>query len=204
MERDPSEEGESLPGAPSAQTAPRLPALRSRQGPWPAGWQPPWYSRALLMICLMMRSVPTRVLSLLLSSFGRRKASTRSGNEQAVGAKPTVTEARRPGDGTQPRDSGCRHRIPHAGASRPVHPHVRSGAACLLRAAGLCLLHQTAWSLKSTAPPLPAVWGRQLPGEAACCHATPRAGPTGPARSSHPGPSFSRALSANFLRSLGS
>lgn len=46
---------------------------------------PPQHSRALLMICLMMSSVPTRVLSLLLSSFGRRKASTRSGKEQAAG-----------------------------------------------------------------------------------------------------------------------
>lgn len=45
----------------------------------------PPYSRALLMICLMMSNVPTRVLSLLLSNFGRRKVSTRSGKEQAAG-----------------------------------------------------------------------------------------------------------------------
>lgn len=109
--------------SPSAPFCPVTP-----MGPWPAGWQPPpWYSRALLMICLMMRSVPTRVLSLLLSSFGRRKASTRSGNEQAAGAKPTVTGACRPGDGTQPTDSGCRRRIPCVGASHPVRPHVRWG-----------------------------------------------------------------------------
>lgn len=95
-----------------------FPLRDPRQGWQPARWQPPRYSRALLMICLMMRSVPTRVLSLLLSSLGRRKASTRSGNEQAAGTKPTVTDTCRAG--TQPKSLGCGHCIPDAEPSRPT------------------------------------------------------------------------------------
>lgn len=105
---------------PCSGAPPHLPASRPR------------YSRALLMICLMMRSVPTRVLSLLLSSLGRRKASTRSGNEQAAGSQTNRSRTHgAPG-------TACRREIWDAGtASHPAHPHgrrgIRGGAELRLR-----------------------------------------------------------------------
>lgn len=70
---------------PAHQFAAREQGSGQEEGPGSTPLCPLQHSRALLMICLMMSSVPTRVLSLLLSSFGRRKASTRSGKEQAAG-----------------------------------------------------------------------------------------------------------------------
>lgn len=48
----------------------------------------PWHRRLLpaeLMMCLRICRVPTRSLSLLVSSLGSKKASRRSGEQQAAG-----------------------------------------------------------------------------------------------------------------------
>lgn len=68
------------------------------------------------MICLMMSNVPTRVLSLLLSNFGRRKVSTRSGKEQAAGmAKGAMGNVLR----CAPMDS-THGTVPHGGQDAMV------------------------------------------------------------------------------------
>lgn len=54
-------------------------------GPSPDSQPCPVHSPAELMMCLRTCRVPTRVLSLLVSSLGSRKASRRSGEQHAAG-----------------------------------------------------------------------------------------------------------------------
>lgn len=70
-----------------------LGSIQSKKPLSPKGWESPGvsgsaprgHSPAALMRCLSTCRVPTRVLSLLESSLGSRKASRRSGEQQAAG-----------------------------------------------------------------------------------------------------------------------